>query len=351
MTKPILPAFLSVQSFMLSDEERRLFAKCNPLGVCLFAKGCTNVQNPQQLKRLCQDIKETIGREDVLIAIDQEGGRVRRLVEPEFTPLAEQQRLNTVELTKQHAFLAAHDLKNCGINVNFAPVLDICYEFTSAVLRGRCFDGDEKQIAILGKAMVDEFMANGVCPCVKHLPGHGRAKSDPHLELPIIDDDIKTLQTDFYPFKQLKDAPMGMVAHLLLTKIDNSLPSSESPSVIQNIIRKEIGFSGFLVSDAIMMQALKGSIAERAKRTIAAGCDAVCLGNAAFSDNLELADSGLILSDNAAERLVKVQKIIQQSLKHSDYEHIKNKYCANLKNIISYNSEYDATEILNRIRK
>ena len=227
----------------------------------MFAKSCTNVQNPQQLKRLCQDIKETIGREDVLIAIDQEGGRVRRLVEPEFTPLAEQQRLNTVELAKQHAFLVAHDLKNCGINVNFAPVLDICYEFTSAVLRGRCFDGDEKQIAILGKAMVDEFMANGVCPCVKHLPGHGRAKSDPHLELPVIDDDIKTLQTDFYPFKQLKDAPMGMVAHLLLTKIDNSLPSSESPSVIKNIIRKEIGFSGFLVSDAIMMQALKGSIA------------------------------------------------------------------------------------------
>ena len=88
MTKPILPAFLSVQSFMLSDEEKRLFAKCNPLGVCLFAKGCTNVQNPQQLKSLCQDIKETIGRENVLIAIDQEGGRVRRLVEPEFTPLA-----------------------------------------------------------------------------------------------------------------------------------------------------------------------------------------------------------------------------------------------------------------------
>lgn len=351
MTKPILPAFLSVQGLQLSDEEKRLFAKCNPLGVCLFAKGCANVQNPQQLKKLCQEIKEVIGRDDVLIAVDQEGGRVRRLVEPEFTPLAEQQKLTTPDLVRQHAFLAAHDLKNCGINIDFAPVLDICYKFTSSVLQGRCFAGNEKQIAVLGQAMVDEFIANGICPCVKHLPGHGRAQSDPHLELPVINAGLDTLQQDFYPFKQLKNAPMGMVAHLLLTQIDNLRPSSESPAVIHDIIRTEIGFSGFLVSDAIMMRALNGSIAERAKRTLAAGCDAVCLGNTGFSDNVELADSGLILSDEAAERLSAVQKIIRQPLKHSDYEQIKNKYCATLKNIISYNSEYDATEVLNRIRE
>ena len=112
-----------------------------------------------------------------------------------------------------------------------------------------------------------------------------------------------------------------------------------------------IGFKGFLVSDAIVMQALKGSVIERAQRSLAAGCDAVCLGNAGFNTTLELAQSGLILSDNALERLSNIQKIITQPLKNLSYEQIKNKYCATLKNIITYNSEYDATEVLSRIRK
>ncbi len=351
MSKNILPAFLSVQGFYLSDEEKRLFERSNPLGVCLFAKGCNNVQSKKQLQRLCKEIKETIGREDVLIAVDQEGGRVRRLVEPEFTPVSEQERLTTEELAQEHAFLISHDLKNCGVNVNFAPVLDVYYNFTSAVLKGRCFAGDEKQIAKLGRAMVAEFAANGVCPCVKHLPGHGRAQSDPHLELPVIDENLEALKQDFYPFKQLNKAPMGMVAHILLTAVDKVYPASESAKVIKDVIRKHIGFDGFLVSDAVVMQALKGSISERTQRTLAAGCDAVCLGNAGFSANAELAASGAVLSDEAAERLAVIQQIIAQPLKRQSYVQSKNKYCAALKNIISYNSDYDATEVLSRIRK
>ena len=351
MTKTILPAFLSVQGYRLSDDEKRLFEQSNPLGVCLFAKSCNNVQNKEQLKSLCREIKETIGRNDVLIAIDQEGGRVRRLTEPEFTPLTEQAALVTPELARIHAFLAAYDLKNCGININFAPVLDICYPFSSNVLKGRCFSGDEKNIAEQGKAMVNEYLANGICPCIKHLPGHGRAKADPHLELPVIDDDFETLRQDFYPFKKLSYAPMGMAAHLLLTKIDSSNPSSESPIVIRKIIRQFIGFSGFLVSDAIVMQALKGSIVERAQRSLAAGCDAVCLGNAGYEANSELAAGKIAMSDKALERLQKISEIISKPLSVQSYEQQKNKYCAALKNIISYNSEYDATEILSRIRK
>ena len=351
MNKKILPAFLSVQGFSLSDEEKRLYESCNPLGVCLFAKGCNNVQNKAQLQRLCKEIKETIGRDDVLIAVDQEGGRVRRLTEPEFTPLGEQGRLTTEELAREHAFLASYDLKNCGVNVNFAPVLDVYYSFTSAVLKGRCFPGNEKKIAKLGRAMVAEFEANGVCPCVKHLPGHGRAQSDPHLELPVIDDDLEILEQDFYPFKQLNNAPMGMVAHILLTAVDKVYPASESAKVIQDIIRKHIGFNGFLVSDAVMMQALKGSISERTQRTLAAGCDAVCLGNADFAANAELAASGAVLSDEAAERLAVIRQIIARPLKKQSYVQAENKYCATLKNIITYNSDYDATEILSRIRK
>lgn len=349
MLRPILPAFLSVQGFYLSEDEKKLFAKSNPLGVCLFARGCTNVQNKEQLKKLCREIKEIIGRENVLIAVDQEGGRVRRLTEPEFTPLTEQAALRTPELVKMHADLAAYDLKTCGINVNFAPVLDLFYPFTSNVLKGRCFSDDEKQTAEFGRIMADEYAANGICPCIKHLPGHGRAETDPHLELPVVKETAEELEKDFYPFKKLGNAPMGMAAHLLLKAIDAENPASLSSTVIQQIIREKLGFNGFLVSDAIMMRALKGSITERAKRTIKAGCDAVCLGNAGFEDNRQLADSGLVLSDEGAERLNKISQIISRPLQNLNYIQLKNNYCTELKNIISYNSEYDATEVLSRI--
>jgi beta-N-acetylhexosaminidase len=351
MDKPIFPAFLSCQGQSLSDNEKRLFAKYNPLGVCLFACGCNNIKDREQLKYLTTEIKEVIGRDNVLIAVDQEGGLVRRLTEPEFTPLTAQAELKSAELAQQHAYLAAADLKTSGVNVNFAPVLDIEYEFTSAVLHGRCFAGDEHKVAELGRLTVDEYIQNGVCPCVKHLPGHGRGLVDPHLELPIINADLQTLSSDFYPFKRLKDAPMGMVAHIVLTAIDKENPATLSAKVIRNVIRTEIGFTGLLVSDAIVMKALKGTICERAERAFNAGCEVICLGNADFSANAELCSAAIHLKDESYERLHKISEIVQQRIDLSKYEHIKNKYCEKLKNIITYKTEYDATEILSRLRK
>ncbi len=349
MAKPILPAFLSCQGFHLTDEEKYLFAKSNPLGICLFSRGCNNVQNKQQLKELTTEIKEVIGRDDVLIAVDQEGGRVRRLSGDDFTPLTEQAQLSTVELTKEHAYLTSFDLKSCGINVNFAPVLDIFYPFTSDVLQGRCFSGNAETIAKLGKAMVDEYIKNGVCPCIKHLPGHGRANVDPHLELPMITNNIDEMEADFFPFKQLNYAPMGMVAHLLLSAIDKQNPSSTSGVIINDIIRQKIGFSGLLVTDAIVMHALKGSIIERSEQALKAGADIICLGNAGLVANEELATGKLTMSDEAMERMQAIRQTIKSEPNYNQYQQIKNNYCTSLKNIISYNSDYDATEVLSRI--
>ncbi|MBR1825688.1 MAG: glycoside hydrolase family 3 protein [Alphaproteobacteria bacterium] len=345
--KAILPAFLSCQGARLSDDEKRLFERYNPLGVCLFSKFCANIQNKEQVRALVQDIKEAIGREDVLIATDQEGGRVRRLVEPEFTAVAAQQKLTTAEMVQMHAYLIAKDMKDCGINVNFAPVLDTPNEKTSSVLQGRCF---EKNIAELGRSMVEEYIKCGICPCVKHLPGHGRATVDPHLELPVITEDLETLQTDFAPFKALNDAPMGMVAHIVLTAVDADNATTVSEKVIKEIIRRQIGFRGLLVSDAIVMRALKGTIAERAQRSIAAGCDIICLGNAGFEANVALCESGIKLSEQAEEYLKKIIKLTENKENFINYEYVKNKYCAELKNIISYDYNYDATEVLNRLR-
>jgi beta-N-acetylhexosaminidase len=344
----ILPAFLSCQSTRLNDDEKRLFERYNPLGVCLFSKFCANIENPQQVRLLIKDIKEAVGRDNVLIATDQEGGRVRRLTEPEFTPLAPQRDITSAEAAQMHAYLAAHDLKNCGINVNFAPVLDTLYEHTSAALKDRCFTNN---IAELAKAMVDEYIKQGVCPCIKHLPGHGRGQADPHLELPVINETLDEMQADFAPFRALNNAPMGMVAHIVLTAADSQNAASVSPKVIKEIIRGQIGFDGLLVSDAVMMQALHGTIGERAKATVAAGCDVVCLGNADFAANVNLCESGIKLSDKAAQRLERIWQITARQGDFSQYEHIKNKYCTILKNIISYNYQYDATEVLNRLRK
>jgi len=346
--KAILPAFLSCQGLRLSDEEKYLFAKYNPLGVCLFSKFCANIKDKVQVKDLINDIKQATERDDVLIAVDQEGGRVRRLLEPEFTPVTAQQNITNEQMARYHAYLVSSDLKSCGINVNFAPVLDIMTDKTSDVLKGRCFS---EQVATLGKAMVDEYIKNGICPCIKHLPGHGKAATDPHLYLPIIEESLEELQTDFAPFKALKDSPMGMVAHIVLTAVDKQNAITVSPLAIQNIIRKEIGFNGLLVSDAIVMLALKGSISEKAKQTINAGCDVVCLGNADFKANAELCESGIKMSDSAYERLQKILDIIKINGDFSQYENIKNKYCANLKNDVTYDYNYDATEVLNRLRK
>jgi beta-N-acetylhexosaminidase len=349
--KAILPAFLSVQGTELTDAEKRLFAEYNPLGVCLFAIGCANVENKIQLQNLVKQIKETIGREDVLIAVDQEGGRVRRLPEPEWTAVASQSVIDTKEKATCHAKLISRDLKNCGINVNFAPVLDVEYDYTNAVLKGRCFSSDEQEVALLGRVMVDTYEKCGVCPCIKHLPGHGRGRADPHLQLPAIEEDLKTLEKDFYPFKQLADAPMGMAAHIVLKAVDAENPATFSEKVISEIIRKNIGFKGLLVSDAIVMQALKGRIAERAERCVEAGCDVVCLGNADFAANMEICNSKIKMKDDTLERLEKIFTIIKKPLSKVNYENLQNKYCRGVKNIISYNYEYDATEILNKLRK
>lgn len=342
-----LPAFLSCQGLRLNDAEKRLFEKYRPLGVCLFSKFCANIKDKMQVSALVKDIKEAIGSDEVLIAVDQEGGRVRRLTEPEFTSVVAQAEINTEEAARQHAYLISHDLQSCGINVNFAPVLDIERPETSDVLHGRCFNG---KVGKLAKAMVDEYINKGICPCVKHLPGHGRAVVDPHLELPVITESLDELQEDFAPFKHLADAPMGMAAHIVLPAVDEKNAVTVSKKAVQEIIRGEIGFKGLLVSDAIVMKALSGSVAEKAKRSIEAGCDVICLGNAQIEENVALCESGIELTDEAGQRLQKVWDVVKKVGKFAEYEQVKNKYCAMMKNIITYDYNYDATEVLNRLR-
>ena len=179
MEKPVLAAFLSCSGQTLTDEEKYLFEKTNPAGITLFGR---NIKNKQQLKSLTNQIKEVVGRDNFLIAIDQEGGRVRRLKEPDFKFYASQSEIGSLPLpealeeTKRHAQLISSDLKEIGINVNFAPVLDIARPTTTEALRSRCFSSDIKTVSALGKTMVTTYMESGIIPCIKHMPGHGAAE-------------------------------------------------------------------------------------------------------------------------------------------------------------------------------
>lgn len=358
MERPILAAMLSCSGTSLSKREKTLFAKSNPLGVSLFGR---NIQTPEQTKNLCLEIRETIGRDDVLIAIDQEGGRVRRLVEPYYRSYSSQYRLGQialkygidvgVEAAKLHAKLIASDLQKVGINWNYAPVIDVEHSNTAAVLRSRTFGRGNDIIAMLGAAMVDTYCNYGICPCIKHLPGLGSGSLDPHLELPKINKSLAALEKDFAPIRALNYCPAAMTAHILLSEIDNVKPLTQSRMGIEQIIRQNLGYDGFLISDAIDMHALSGSLGEKTISALEAGCDAVCYCGGISEEIEEVIDNCNFLKDKSIIRFEKIQKIIHNRKNICDVEVAVARYQDLIGNIEEYNDTYDATETLNRMQE
>ena len=336
------PAIVSVSDLYLKNDEKQILSQMKPVGVTLFSR---NISDKKQLCKLISEIRETID-DDVIIAVDQEGGRVRRLAEPNWATYASQSVLGKLlsEVSRLHAVLIAKDLKEVGINFNYAPVLDKIYPQTHEVLRSRCFGKDEIE---LGQTMIEAYCNNGVCPCIKHLPGHGRAKVDPHLGLPIIDCSLKDFEQDMDIFKANNKAPAGMTAHIVLPVVDDK-PITMSKKAIKEIIRGYIGFDGLLISDAIDMNALSGTICERALYSLSAGCDLVCYCGGKVEDLANLSVELPQVSDETKHRLEKVMGIIQKSVVDvADYA----KYQQIIGSVESYHESYDATEVLNLMNK
>ena len=350
MSKPLLAAILSVSSTTLSDAEKHFLEQSNPLGISLFAR---NISSPQQLKHLVNEIKNCIGRSDVLIAIDQEGGRVRRLGEPDFRPYAgqetlgrlytEQNKAAAIEACTMHATLISQDLRRLGINLNYAPVLDLRHTDTSPALSSRCFSDQASIVTALGKIMVDTYISQAIIPCIKHLPGHGRASVDPHLNLPIIHTPLAELETDFAPFRTLNYAPCGMTAHIIIPELDSSRPITQSPQGI-DFIRSNLGFKGFLISDALDMHALQGSLADKTQTSLSAGCDAICYCGGVLSDMEQIAATKPFLSDDSQARFADLFRILASSPADSPVS--KARYQALVGSITPYQETYDATEVL-----
>ncbi len=247
----------------LTQEESGFFAETNPFGFILFQRNC---ETPDQVRQLTRGLRQVVNRNDAPIFIDQEGGRVARLKPPHWPSLAPMRDIGELyeknpeqglEAMKFHARTTAKMLTDLGINGNCAPVLDLFIEGASSVIGDRAFSAKPDVIAALGRVAVDTYLENGVFPVIKHLPGHGRVKADPHLTLPTVETERALLEAqDFSPFIALKDAPIGMNSHIVFTALDPDAPVSLSPIVHQEIIRGALGFQGLLFSDDLAMKAL-----------------------------------------------------------------------------------------------
>jgi beta-N-acetylhexosaminidase len=276
MTIGRLAAIFGCAGPALLPEERAFFRDCDPFGFILFAR---NVETPAQVARLTADLRDAVGR-DAPILVDQEGGRVQRLRAPhwrEWTPpfdtaaAAGSVRQAARSLGLRARVIAA-ELRAVGIDANCAPVADVARDETHPFLRNRCYGTDPAAVARIARAVADGFLAGGVLPVVKHMPGHGRSAADTHLDLPTVTASRAELAaTDFVPFRALVDLPMAMTAHIVFSAYDTR-PATQSPEMIR-VIRTEIGFRGLLMTDDLNMEALRGTLATRTAASMAAGCD------------------------------------------------------------------------------
>jgi beta-N-acetylhexosaminidase len=273
------PVIFGLAGETLSADERAFFAEAEPAGYILFKR---NIVDRAQLRALTDDLRAIHGRDDLLIMIDQEGGRVTRMqspVWPSFPPGAVFDRLydvapsSAIAAARANARAIALTLAEVGITVDALPLLDVRQDGASDIMGDRTLGADPMRVAALGRAVLEGLGEGGVVGIVKHMPGHGRALVDSHLALPVVTANLNALETDIAPFRTLNRAPMGMTAHVVYTEWDADRPASLSPTVIGTIIRQRIGFDGLLMSDDLDMKALKGGIPELAAGVVAAGCD------------------------------------------------------------------------------
>ena len=307
----MLPIIFGFAGPALTADERALFRDADPAGYILFKRNC---ETPEQLRALTDNLRELSGRADVPILIDQEGGRIARLGPPHwplfpngeiFGRLYDKAPLSALKAARVNGLALALALRDVGINVDCLPVLDVPSPECHDVIGDRAYGAEPGRVAAIGDATLRGLREGGVVGIVKHIPGHGRASADSHLELPVVTASREALETDLVPFRKLNRAPMAMTAHVVYTALDPERCASVSSMVIGEVIRGDIGFDGFLMADDLGMKALGGSFAERARATIAAGCDVALHCSGDFQEMAEIAGTGLQMTDAARDRLAR----------------------------------------------
>jgi beta-N-acetylhexosaminidase len=279
-TKRPKPILFGCAGTRLNATERRVFREADPFGFILFKRNC---EDPDQVRYLVLELQQAVGRADINIAIDQEGGRVARLQPPHwpkypsartFGLMYEREPDWGIEAIRLYSRVLAHELVTLGFTINCAPVVDLFNPHGTPAIGDRAFSEQATIVAALARAQAETFMENGLMPVIKHFPGHGKLKVDPHQVLPYIDASLNDLEMqDFVPFGLLKDIPLGMNSHAIFTAIDGKNPASLSAAVNKDIIRGALGFDGLLLSDDLTMKALEGNPADLARRALATGSD------------------------------------------------------------------------------
>ncbi|WP_374470164.1 beta-N-acetylhexosaminidase [Phenylobacterium sp.] len=301
-------AILGCSGPALTREEAAFFRDAEPWGFILFGR---NVETPDQVRRLTDDLRAAVGRADAPVLVDQEGGRVARLKPPHWRrfpapraygrlPAAQRE-----EIARLGGRLIADELTAVGLNVDCAPVLDVPDPTGHEVIGDRAYAESAVDVARLGRAAAEGLLAGGVLPVIKHMPGHGRARVDSHRELPVVDATPDELAArDFAPFRALRDLPMAMTAHVIYARIDPERPATTSKACFDRVIRGAIGFDGLVMSDDLAMKALSGPFAARAQQALDAGCDVVLHGNGEMAEMRGVIDGARPLAGRAAERAV-----------------------------------------------
>ena len=292
----------------LTEDERRFLEATRPWGLILFKR---NVAEPEQMRLLTQSFREIVGRENAPVLIDQEGGRVQRMVPPHWQTYPSAASFD-VSLPNRDAALAAarltarliaQDLRDVGVTIDCAPVLDLSFPGAHSVVGSRAFSSDPSRVAAFGRAVAEGLLEGAVAPVMKHMPGHGRALVDSHLELPVVDAKLADLLAlDFAPFIALKDLPIGMTGHVVYRAVDPTRPATTSQVVIDTIIRGAIGFQGLLLTDDLSMKALGGSFGERTRAAFEAGVDIALHCNGQLDEAQAVADAAPELNGDSLRR-------------------------------------------------
>ncbi|MBR2118828.1 MAG: beta-N-acetylhexosaminidase [Pseudomonadota bacterium] len=303
-------AFITgVSGTALTDDERAFLRDQRPWGFILFKR---NIETPDQVVRLVEEMRSAIGQPGAPVLIDQEGGRVQRLQPPQwpvyppgavFGALYDVDRETGLEAARLSSRLIAADLADLGITVDCLPLADVPVPGADSVIGNRAYGTTPEKVAEIARAVTDGLAQGGVLPVLKHIPGHGRATADSHFRLPTVDTQAAELaKTDFAAFKPLADLPMAMTAHVVFSAIDPAQPATTSATIIEQVIRGTIGFQGLLMSDDVSMNALQGSIAERTRASFTAGCDVVLHCNGKLDEMSQVAGEAPELAGMALAR-------------------------------------------------
>jgi beta-N-acetylhexosaminidase len=293
----------------LTAAERAFIRAERPWGFILFKR---NIDTPAQVSSLVQELRDLVGRADAPVLIDQEGGRVQRLGPPHwpvyppgavFSTLYDIDSALGLTAARLSARLIAADLADLGINVDCLPLADVPVGGADAVIGNRAYGTEPAKVAAIARAVTEGLEQGGVLPVLKHIPGHGRATADTHFKLPTVDTGRDELmRTDFAAFKPLADLPMAMTAHVVFSAFDPAHPATTSATMIAQVIRDAIGFQGLLMSDDVSMNALAGTIAERTRAIVTAGCDMVLHCNGNIDEMREVVSHTPELAGKALER-------------------------------------------------